>query len=326
MVLLCAPPCFEMVNKPTYLGRTLSEWLDEVEYASPQRQKDAVTAVRNLGTACIPALFRMLRSTDSPFKKAVLDITEGCRSGIGINRVTPIERYLTATSCRKHRQAVFGFQALRQLPTSSVVELVKIMCDDQEDGDIRLHALSIFLELEDVPTEAILVLRTAARDASREVKVAALDTSGKNLKITTLLVQQLTDAVKDKNFTVRLRAARTLGVIGVGNIETVSNLVMATRDPNASVRAAACLSLSKIAPNCDETAGALLFCLHDPDFLISMNVIQGLLRCDKTGTKCVVALCRTFRDKHGKIYLPRHIKVILETCYPELLARLGNMI
>lgn len=108
------------------------------------------------------------------------------------------------------------------------------------------------------------------------------------------------------------------------DIDTTSYLCNAVQHNNANVRAAACLALAAATPNDEVTVHALMFGLHDPDFLVALSALKGFLLCDNTGASCVRALCDAFGREPGALQVPGTIRIILENCYPELLAPLSK--
>ncbi len=99
-------------NEPSYNGRTLSEWLDECEelgfqeIADMPKLKDAVTAVRAIGTNALPRLLAWEAKDESPSQK-----------WLGRHIPSPLkqpwlEKLISGDAAHKNMIAEIGFQIL----------------------------------------------------------------------------------------------------------------------------------------------------------------------------------------------------------------------
>src|SRR6266550_972928 len=59
-------------GEPTYKGRSLSVWLNEIDLSGSTRDKKAQEALRRMGTNALPHLVSMYRSKDSAPKRRLI--------------------------------------------------------------------------------------------------------------------------------------------------------------------------------------------------------------------------------------------------------------
>jgi HEAT repeats len=84
-------------RQPVYQGRTLSQWLKDIDYGrSPATREQALAAIREMGTNALPGLIADLGHVDSPFRKMLMRAVN-IQPWVHVKFRTPNERYVWAT-------------------------------------------------------------------------------------------------------------------------------------------------------------------------------------------------------------------------------------
>jgi hypothetical protein len=109
--------------EPAYDGKSLSEWLVQLEDADSRIERDkAALAVSHIGTNAIPTLLLMLRREESPFKSKFLAFRRGWYN--------PFVFHFFSSPAGIEARAEAGFNELGPDAAVAVPELTKILDDN----------------------------------------------------------------------------------------------------------------------------------------------------------------------------------------------------
>src|SRR5579883_1496978 len=119
-------------REPSYHGKTLTEWLEEISNSDVHEYTDAdpeaINAIRQIGTRGLPTLLRLLASKDSRLKEWILE-----------NRNQPwMINFHLRSADELHNMAVAGFEILGSKAQPAVPELITLLHD--QDRIIRIEA------------------------------------------------------------------------------------------------------------------------------------------------------------------------------------------
>lgn len=111
-------------REPSYQGRTLTEWLDNLrEYPFPEADMDAVNAIHHIGSNAVPTLLAFAEApSDSSLKKSLIKWT----------RESPSISLPLSSQYDKHELAATGFRVLGSAGQSAVPELRRLLKNDDE--------------------------------------------------------------------------------------------------------------------------------------------------------------------------------------------------
>src|SRR5262245_46074574 len=104
-------------REPSYGGRTLSSWLQDMDgYAGPKMSR-AQEAVRAIGTNAVPGLVSVLRLKDSDLKQRLAE---------NLNKLLPGKAALTPLM-ERHRQVIYACEALGPGGRAAIPELSALL-------------------------------------------------------------------------------------------------------------------------------------------------------------------------------------------------------
>jgi HEAT repeat protein len=218
---------------PTYEGKTLPQWmaeLDDPDYATSDRAADAL---EHLGDKAVPAVLDARENGDIRLHRraAAVLVRIGAPAAPGLVAAlkdNPKEQRIEVTLVRLGKAAV---PALREV------------LSDEKQAESAAHVLGLIgpPAAEAVPDLIALLQRRSFPTAAREEAAFALGRIGEpNAEIVPALVV----ALKDGKMEVRRQGADALGWIGPAAGEAVPALVAALKDDEPEVAKKACQALS----------------------------------------------------------------------------------
>jgi HEAT repeat protein len=218
-----------MRHEPSYGGRSLSSWLQDMDGYAGKKMQLAQEAVRTMDTNAVPCLIRVLRERDSPLKQRVRDVLRGVFPGRKLS--TPLER---------HRQAVYACAALGPRGRAAIPGLSRLLCRQENETLTD----SIAYTLAGMGPDAVPFLTNALASTNARVRasVAGVLWRTGNSSLATPLANCLEDA--DSN--VRTAAIGSFPQLETNAQRVVRVLVQALRDPDERVQSAAAYRLQEV--------------------------------------------------------------------------------
>jgi RNA polymerase sigma factor (sigma-70 family) len=256
-------------REPSYQGRSLSEWLPDIDYGKPQDQRAAAAeAIRNMGKVTLPFLLNDLMTDPKQRRHRVKYLKPGLRD---VNE--------------RSRQATWAFDALGPLAKSAIPELTQLA--EQNPGHVPSALAGIgrdaLPELKRALTNSSFFVRdnTAAALANAvysqkilpaelqdilPLAIENLSYSNTNVlfEVNTrfraaglidairsepeLSVPALAAGLQDSHITVASQCAWVLGRFGPEASMAKQELLNAVSSANLQLSSAACSALSQIAP------------------------------------------------------------------------------
>jgi HEAT repeat protein len=234
-------------SEPIVDGKPLSNWVNYYTTARSEAQsKMADQALDKVGTNAIPTLLRMLRRTDSPFKRKVMDLL-GKQHFIRVSYI-PAER--------QNQAAYFAFLRLGTNADVAVPALMEIY-ERGFSPFSRQCAAGSLRPLGPAANAAIPLLQRGLADTNTLVRcdtLLALSSLQPELVISTL-----TNALTDPDAKVRGFACQALPLLGRGPgavrawnpdgtwaKQAVAALARATNDPDHMVRGQALMAFQQL--------------------------------------------------------------------------------
>lgn len=233
-------------QEPRLDGQPLSFWLREAELIndplSPRNQA-ATRAVRQIGSAAVPALLRMLQTPDSQWKSEAVDWLQE-------NAEVDLSGSLGGVRARR---AVLGFRLLGRTAAAAVPKLARLATSpDPRTSTWALLALGEIGGPEVLPT--LVAVLTNGTSGARSQAVAALsEMRSEGGDAVPALLQTLPDT--DPN--LRAATARALGEISLVPEQTVPALTGLLADSNPPVRMAAATALGNFGKRAEGAIPAL---------------------------------------------------------------------
>jgi HEAT repeat protein len=264
----------QVSREPSYHGKSLSEWLDEVRggidriiinpYEREAKIDMARFAVRQIGTNAVPHLIRMLGARDSP----TLLKFESLLWKLGI-------KFATERADVKNQRALAGFEILGHAANSAIPELLSLL--NREGSTNATVAMEIRMALTGIGKDSlpfILPLLTNPSPVLRGEAGVALGRLNPGLEVVADIIPLLHDEnadvrrdtavafsnvrselalpalivnLQDTNSNVRRMSAVALGFLGKKGVPAIPALKQAALDPDASVSRAANQALDMIS-------------------------------------------------------------------------------
>jgi HEAT repeat protein len=248
-------------REPAYAGKTLSQWVQQLKSPDAAQRRAAVTVLRQLGSAPVPQLRRMLRARDTTLKRFAerwsakvpflkLRFVPACEqhkiaaeivSWTGHPEVVPdLSALLDARNCScAHKSA----EALSRLMPAATPALLKALTN--KDGGARWVAAA---NLAENPSDQVISnLAGALRDPSSGVRMVAAVSLGEMQRRPDLVVPALRDALDTSpQSSTRAAVARALGRFGVNAKTAIPQLQLLSSHTNDTVATAAAEALRRI--------------------------------------------------------------------------------
>ena len=191
-------------GEPVYKGKRLSEWLPyDVGGGGWQMRPEFEEAVRQAGTKAIPALLRMLRAKDSPFKVSLIRLVQ--RHHILKVHYIPAGVLNDSGCC--------GIGILGADAQSAMPELIEI-ANRKISPQSQVSAIYSLGGLAPSAKEAVPSLLRWATDGNAQVRSSAIEVLGRIGAEGDLVMPVLINALHDPSAEVQTRALAALRKFG----------------------------------------------------------------------------------------------------------------
>jgi len=209
---------------PRYEGRTVVEWLEQVNADSMRDRAKAMEAIRSLGPKAMPTLRKYLLTKDSWLKEKLIALS-GKQSFIDFSLTSPMDR---------RRMARKAYAALGSVAVQHLMEFL-------EDPDLYYAngnpAYEASFVLSDIGADAVPALVQALTNSSPAVRYHSCFCLGAYERLrSSSAVSPLADRMGDTEWTVRCQAAVALGRIKLEPDIGTAALARGLRDPESGVR------------------------------------------------------------------------------------------
>lgn len=265
--------------EPSFKGKPLSFWLQQydttitsIEPKKVTLNKQAVIAVRSIGTNAIPTLLKM--------------VAKGSFWPSGRPKVNV--------------EGIDGFVILGASASNAVPALVKIF-KDKNSLSSQASAAWALDGIGTGATAAVPALLDATTNMDSNIRPLAFTVLAKIPTSYKQVIPIATQALDDTNVLVKLTAMRFLRSCGSEAKGAVSALVELSTNTNSGLRDAACATLGKIHSFPDIAVPALVARLADPDPLIREQAAWALGNFGTLAKKAVPALTRLRNDKNTQV-------------------------
>lgn len=244
--------------EPIYEGFPLSYYLENQTYGDLRREREAMEAIRAIGSNAVPPLIRILSQRESRLTGELRNWVRHQRWG---------HRY-PASLVTRQRQALLACQALETLATPAIPALAGLT----HDPELASHAVRA---LAFTGPQAFPLLTNLALAGLVEARVEAAGDL-RYFRGATDLERVLLRALEDPHPAVRARAADTLGVLHSDPDSVVPALIRCLSDEHHEVTLSAILSLRLFGSAAAPAAPALLHLQNDLDPAVRGAVDQSL--------------------------------------------------
>jgi HEAT repeat protein len=220
---------------PTYEGKTLAQWRDELSDADYSVSDAAADALARIGPDAVPMLLEARERGDIPLHRRAVAVL------VRIGR--PAAPGLVEALKEKTNEPRVE-TALVRLGPVAVPALIEVLQDDKAGVEAARILGLIGPRATDATPALIRVLRDRHRPAPlREEAAGALGPIGEPAGE---VVAALAEALKDEKEKVRYRAAEALGWIGLAARKATPALIAALKDEDVKVAEMACLALARL--------------------------------------------------------------------------------
>src|SRR5437879_2920486 len=230
-------------REPVYQGKRLSHWLANDD-GSLEAERNAQRAVEKAGTNSIPTLLTMLRQSDSPLKRRVMDLAQRQRF---------VKVHFTLAESR-NAGAWVGFSTLGASAAFAVPSLTEIF-DLKISWWSQLYTVKSLGAIGPAAKVATPVLLRGTTNSHFLVRADSLYALSCVRAEPQLAVPVLTKALRDPNRTVRFVACVALAKLGEEAKQAVPHLLNALEDPDREVRHLAIYALRSLDPEAAAKAG-----------------------------------------------------------------------
>lgn len=251
-------------REPSYQGRKLSQWVDQMEQ-SGWNSAEAQGAIRAIGTNAIPTSLKWISYQSSPSRKNIAAL---------VGRLAPrLSRVILNPEARAYH-AMDVFLILGAEARAAIPELTRLAqtSADPERADRCIQVLT-WLGPEALPSVLTLVTNNALH--SRIAAIRGLQTFGTNAAAA---VPMLIQSLDDEDCLVAMMALGALRHLDVDRSAKIVSLTNAMRSfsMRGRLRAVDCLLWLDSPPS--EAVLVLLPMLNDPGSFVRGVVTNALLR------------------------------------------------
>ena len=273
--------------EPEYGGRTLSEWVHDLQHGERDERQRAAEALRNFGAEGLPYLSRELTNPPSLVQRAAKAI-----SGRVPQKVkAPLRRiYSPPNEMAEKIAALNALKAMGTNGTSAIPAVAKVFRESNvgissaaamtlaemgtnsvpvmiaalDDGDYNIRSLAchVLASFHTNSVAAVPRLGRIAREERGPISSAAVHTLS---RIRGPAIPVLTELVADTNVTVRSQAIYALGIIGAEARSAREAVLGALDDSVAEVRVRAVQTLGALEFISEDGRRAFRGALDDPD-------------------------------------------------------------
>lgn len=231
------------LREPVYQGKCLSVWLEQYgtnHWSSGQNSeldKQAGTAIRQIGTNALPMLLERLRARDTRLKQVMM---------IWMQKLVHFN-FKSANQC--HVEAVAAYEVLGPLASAQVHNLIELLSNDPSPA-VRYNAASALGYIGPEAKLAGPALCRATKDSNHTIRNNSFWALSRILADPELTMPVLIAGLDDTDHTARENAAIALGTYGQQAKAAIPALVR-----TLSTNGAAGFSLKKIDPEAAAKAG-----------------------------------------------------------------------
>ena len=256
-------------HEPVYQGKPLSAWLENYlggdgQMATPENERAADLAVRQIGTNALPLLVEMMGAKDSRLKSKLIELAAKQRW----------MKIQTIPAGLLRARAIMAFRALGVTAIPAIPDLARLL----NDGDI---ADAVATALSEIGTDAIPVLTNALFHADARVRAEGIralatfprtpenSTPQEPYQLSALesatpgIIHLLIDRLRDEDPHVRGRSAEALGFFGKEPAAAVPALLALLEDKDDWPRELAAGALGRFREQAKPALPALLRALND---------------------------------------------------------------
>jgi HEAT repeat protein len=243
--------CASRSNEPSYQGRSLSQWLRDIENAREDPEAEpAKNAVRQIGTNAIPYLLGKMRTEDSKLKTRFITLL--AKAHIFSVRI--------ANSNRQHLRALLGFEALGPQASSAIPDLKALLNNTELVGSVGWALVSISPNGVEAAASGLQSTNAIIRRETAGVLgipgIVRFTTNATPARMAVLRAQAeiavppLIRALNDSDELTRARAGTSLGLLGQKPEIVVPALIKNLQETNGwRVPASAAKGLSRFGTN-----------------------------------------------------------------------------
>ena len=239
-------------REPSYQGRTLSQWLEDLDSPSAVTNVQTITAFRRMGAKAAVRLVPRLEASDSAFRVRAVELAR---------KQTFVEVRFTPASVRWQR-AEKGFEIMGEHAVAAAPGLVSLLVrrgaqPPEYMGDSADRAAGALAHLGD---RVIPYLRPALYSEHARVRQAGVDVLVMTVMTadsTSVTVSELCKLLDDSNPKVRRAGAYALGKLGQHPALVIPRLERMLGDVSPSVRRQAAFALGRFASRASNSMAAL---------------------------------------------------------------------
>jgi HEAT repeats/PBS lyase HEAT-like repeat len=252
-------------REPEYQGRTLRDWLGDVDSGQPEKRAAAAAALRQMGPKAVPFLMEFLGARGAfPFKVPRMRWVRGGNTYAVKLTPAPIAAKRAIIAC-----SILGPEAKPAIPAlarvlkngdythDAATALGKMGPDalpaltnafTSGDAEARKEAVTIFQRVPYDAQPAIPALLFCLKDSDAGVRIQATQSLASIGKQPRVVVPALMQALADTNSSIRFFAINALRRFGENAKPAMPRLVAALQDADPQVRRAVSYALKQIAP------------------------------------------------------------------------------
>ena len=268
MTLLAVAGWFTLHSRePEYQGRKLTQWLRELEAAPDMNSpawRDAVHAIRAIGTNGLPTLITMLGGADSRWKVQAVALIQDTAN------VDLSESLADADQ----RRARIAFQVLGRAARPAIPNLAALA--DTSDPALAERAFLAMLEIGG--PETIPPLLNVLTNPNPARQIMAVNYLGLLRSQARAAVPALVQTLTGGDAELRANVARALGNIGLDAPLAVPALTRTLSDADSRVRVAVAMALGAFGTQAESALPALRQLPDDPDEFGRRVIPRSILR------------------------------------------------
>jgi len=250
-------------REPSYQGRTLSHWFDQVPPGSVWTDSDKAP-IRAIGTNAIPTILKWISYEPSPLRNEIAML---------VGHLSPdLSRRLFIHAQQRADRAVTVFSILRSQARVAIPELARLALT-ASDRDRACRCIDSLRHIGPEALPAVLTLATNGPPDASHYAIVTLPGFGTNAAVAVPFLIQCLD---DKNSKIADTAEDTLGTLDRSAV--FSALTNALQSPSAQVRAHAVSCFQWMRTPASEVVPVLEPLLSDPDYNVRRATTNALYR------------------------------------------------
>jgi hypothetical protein len=250
-------------REPSYQGRTLSQWFDQVPPGSVWTDSDNAP-IRAIGTNAIPTILKWISYEPSPLRNEIAML---------VGRLSPdLSRRLCIQTQQRADRAVTVFSILGSQTRAAIPELARLALT-ASDRDRACRCIDSLRHIGPEALPAVLTLATNGPPDASRYAIVTLSGFGTNAAAAVPFLIQCLD---DKNTKIADAAEDTL--CRFDRSAVFASLINALHSPSAQVRTHAVTCIQWIGTPASEAVPMLEPLLSDPDYNVRRATTNALSR------------------------------------------------